>query len=115
MFEMGNQGAHQITPRTERTPTDGGKRQTRPDGGRLAVDQLGDDLESRVPNSGRLRFIEVKGRDAGAVTVTVRRNDILYSLNKRRTSSSPSSNSSPTTATACVSCGSRSTASRTLT
>ena len=68
--------------RTERTPTDGGKRQPRPDGGRLAVDQLGDDLESRVPNSGRLRFIEVKGRDAGAVTVTVRRNDILYSLNK---------------------------------
>ena len=62
---------------------DSGERQTRPDAGRLAVDQLGDDLESRVPNSGRLRFIEVKGRDAGAVTVTVTRNEILYSPNKR--------------------------------
>ena len=45
-------------------------------------DKLGYDIESRVPNSGRMRFIEVKGRDAGAETVTVTRNEILYSLNK---------------------------------
>ena len=45
-------------------------------------EKLGYDIESRVPNSGRLRFIEVKGRDAGAETVTVTRNEILYSLNK---------------------------------
>ena len=44
-------------------------------------EKLGYDIESRVPNSGRLRFIEVKGRDAGAA-ITVTRNEILYSLNK---------------------------------
>ena len=41
-------------------------------------EKLGYDIESRVPNSGRLRFIEVKGRDAGAETVTVTRNEILW-------------------------------------
>ena len=30
----------------------------------------------------RLRFIEVKGRDASAATITVTKNEILYSLNK---------------------------------
>ena len=30
----------------------------------------------------RLRFIEVKGRISGAPTITVTRNEILYSLNK---------------------------------
>jgi len=45
-------------------------------------DKLGYDIESRVPNSGRLRFIEVKGRVSGAKTITVTRNEILYSLNK---------------------------------
>ena len=45
-------------------------------------EKLGYDIESRDPTSGRLRFIEVKGRDAGAETVTVTRNEILYSLNK---------------------------------
>jgi superfamily II DNA or RNA helicase len=44
-------------------------------------EQLGYDIESRDPRSGRLRFIEVKGRIAGAETVTVTRNEILYSLN----------------------------------
>jgi hypothetical protein len=29
-----------------------------------------------------LRFIEVKGRDATAATITVTKNEILYSLNK---------------------------------
>ena len=38
--------------------------------------------ESRVPSTGRLRFIEVKGRSSGSATVTVTKNEILYSLNK---------------------------------
>jgi len=42
----------------------------------------GYDIESRIPNSGRLRFIEVKGRVAGADTVTVTKNEILTGLNK---------------------------------
>ena len=45
-------------------------------------EKLGYDLESRVPDTGKLRFIEVKGRVTGAPTVTVTRNEILYSLNK---------------------------------
>ena len=46
------------------------------------VEKLGYDIESRAPGTGRLRFIEVKGRVAGADTITVTRNEILYSLNK---------------------------------
>ncbi|MGH7862901.1 MAG: helicase-related protein, partial [Candidatus Dormibacteraceae bacterium] len=46
------------------------------------TEQLGYDVESRVPGTGKLRFIEVKGRVAGAATVTVTRNEILYSLNQ---------------------------------
>ena len=45
-------------------------------------EKLGYDIESRVPGTGELRFIEVKGRVSGASTVTVTRNEILYSLNK---------------------------------
>ena len=45
-------------------------------------DKMGYDIESRVPGEGKLRFIEVKGRAAGADTLTVTRNEILYSLNK---------------------------------
>ncbi len=45
-------------------------------------EKLGYDIESSDPNSGNLRFIEVKGRVAGAQTITVSRNEILYSLNK---------------------------------
>ena len=45
-------------------------------------ERLGYDIESRVPGTGKLRFIEVKDRIAGASTVTVTRNEILYSLNK---------------------------------
>ena len=45
-------------------------------------EQLGYDIESRDPNSGRLRFLEVKGRISGAPTINVTRNEILYSLNK---------------------------------
>ncbi len=46
------------------------------------TDKLGYDIESKVPDSGRLRFIEVKGRVSGAATITVTKNEILYSLNK---------------------------------
>ena len=35
-----------------------------------------------MPGTGRLRFIEVKGRVAGADTITVTKNEVLYSLNK---------------------------------
>ena len=45
-------------------------------------EKLGYDIESRVPDTGKLRCIEVKGRVSGASTVTVTRNEILYSLNK---------------------------------
>jgi hypothetical protein len=45
-------------------------------------EKLGYDIESRVPGTGKLRFIEVKGRVAGAATITVTKNEILYSLNK---------------------------------
>ena len=45
-------------------------------------ERLGYDVESRVPGTGKLRFIEVKGRVTGADTVTVTKNEILYSLNK---------------------------------
>ena len=46
------------------------------------TEKLGYDVESRIPGTGRLRFIEVKGRVTGADTVTVTKNEILYSLNK---------------------------------
>lgn len=46
------------------------------------LERLGYDIESRDPKTGRLRFIEVKGRVAGADTITVTRNEILTALNK---------------------------------
>ena len=45
-------------------------------------EKLGYDIESRIPGTGKLRFIEVKGRITGADTITVTKNEILYSLNK---------------------------------
>lgn len=45
-------------------------------------EKLGYDIESRIPGTGKLRFLEVKGRISGAPTVTVTKNEILYSLNK---------------------------------
>ena len=44
-------------------------------------EKVGYDIESRAPD-GTLRFIEVKGRMAGAETITVTKNEILTSLNK---------------------------------
>lgn len=43
---------------------------------------LGYDIESRDGQTGRLRFLEVKGRRAGAETVTVSHNEIMCGLNK---------------------------------
>jgi len=45
-------------------------------------EHLGYDIESRDPRTGRLRFIEVKGRESGADAITVTRNEILTALNK---------------------------------
>src|SRR5579884_644453 len=43
---------------------------------------LGYDIESAIPGTGSLRFIEVKGRIRGAQTVTVTKNEILTCLNR---------------------------------
>ncbi len=48
----------------------------------VSAEKVGYDVESRIPNTGRIRFIEVKGRIAGARTVTLTRNEILTALNK---------------------------------
>ena len=48
----------------------------------MSAEKRGYDVESSIPNTGRLRFIEVKGRVAGARTVTVTKNEILTALNK---------------------------------
>lgn len=48
----------------------------------VSLDKCGYDIESRIPGTGKLRFIEVKGRIAGADTVTVTKNEILTALNK---------------------------------
>jgi superfamily II DNA or RNA helicase len=56
--------------------------------GRLPVDvskqNRGWDIESRDPDEGHIRFIEVKGRYPDAVTVCVTKNEWLTSLNKRQ-------------------------------
>jgi len=48
----------------------------------VSRDKCGYDIESKIKADGKLRFIEVKGRVAGALTVTVTRNEILTALNK---------------------------------
>ncbi len=52
----------------------------------VSKENRGYDIESRYPathmKAGQLRFIEVKGRVAGAETVTVTKNEILTALNK---------------------------------
>ena len=48
----------------------------------VSLERVGYDVESREEGTGRLRFIEVKGRAEGAGTVTVTRNEILTALNK---------------------------------
>jgi hypothetical protein len=48
----------------------------------VSYQNLGYDIESSIPGTGKLRFIEVKGRTAGASSVTVTKNEILTALNK---------------------------------
>ncbi len=48
----------------------------------VSGEKCGYDIESKVLSDGKLRFIEVKGRVVGAITVTVTRNEILTALNK---------------------------------
>jgi len=48
----------------------------------VSQDNCGYDIESAITDSGKLRFIEVKGRLQGAKTVTVTKNEILTALNK---------------------------------
>jgi len=48
----------------------------------VSADKCGYDIESRIPGTNRLRFIEVKGRIRGASTVTVTKNEIIAALNK---------------------------------
>jgi superfamily II DNA or RNA helicase len=48
----------------------------------VSAQKLGYDVESSIPNTGRLRFIEVKGRIAGARTVTITSGEIRTALNK---------------------------------
>ncbi|MDZ8089124.1 MAG: helicase-related protein [Nostoc sp. DedQUE12b] len=44
--------------------------------------KCGYDIESRIPKTGQLRFIEVKGRIVTGQTVTVTKNEIITALNK---------------------------------
>jgi len=48
----------------------------------VSKENLGYDIESSIPGTGRLRFIEVKGRIRGAATVTITKNEILTGFNK---------------------------------
>jgi hypothetical protein len=48
----------------------------------VSADNLGYDIESRDGQIGQLRFIEVKGRRAGAETVTVTYNEIRALCNR---------------------------------
>lgn len=48
----------------------------------VSADKCGYDIESRIPGTGKLRFLEVKGRVKGAATVIVTKNEILTALNK---------------------------------
>jgi hypothetical protein len=47
----------------------------------VSHENRGYDIESFDPQTGRLRFIEVKGRRAGADTVTITKNEILTGIN----------------------------------
>src|SRR5579859_2564420 len=48
----------------------------------VSADKCGYDIESSILGTGKLRFIEVKGRVQGAATVTVTKNEVLTALNK---------------------------------
>ncbi len=48
----------------------------------VSAEKCGYDIESWVPGTGTLRFIEVKGHVVGSDTVTLTKNEILTALNK---------------------------------
>ncbi|TVU52847.1 MAG: DUF3883 domain-containing protein [Arthrospira sp. PLM2.Bin9] len=48
----------------------------------VSAEKCGYDIESVIPETGQLRFIEVKGRIEGAQTVTVTKNEILSAFNR---------------------------------
>ena len=48
----------------------------------VSTEKRGYDIESAVPGTGRLRFIEVKGRVKDSATVMVTKNEVLTALNK---------------------------------
>lgn len=48
----------------------------------VGAKKFGYDIESVIPETGQLRFLEVKGRASGARVVTVTKNEILTALNK---------------------------------
>ena len=48
----------------------------------VSRDKCGYDIKFRIPATGKLRFIEVKGRVKGSRNVMVTRNEILTALNK---------------------------------
>jgi len=47
----------------------------------ISIEDRGYDIESRDPDTGRLRFIEVKGRRADGRAVTITRNEMVTALN----------------------------------
>ncbi len=49
----------------------------------ISAQNRGYDIESRDPSTGRLRFIEVKGRRSDAREITVTRNEMLTALNAK--------------------------------
>ena len=49
----------------------------------VSAQNLGYDVESRNPATGRLRFVEVKGRDETAETLTLTRNECMTGMNAR--------------------------------
>ena len=69
--------------------------------------------ESRAPDAGKLHFIKVKGRMAGADSITVTRNEVLTALNQARHFTLAISGSGRTGNTKCAMCGSPSAGSLT--
>ena len=48
----------------------------------VSAEKCGYDIESKMPGTGKLRFIEVKGRVKDSTTVIVTKNEVLTALNK---------------------------------
>ena len=48
----------------------------------VSAEKRGYDIESKMPGTGKLRFIEVKGRVKDSTTVIVTKNEVLTALNK---------------------------------